>query len=122
MIKQIQSTSAALITSSYSPPYINNNGQSAGQVRYNTGTQNMDVYDGSMWISVSQQVSIGLNHSAEESLRWAQAKMAEEIELKKLSKEHPAIKIAYENLNKAQEQLKATIILSKEHEQYETAS
>jgi hypothetical protein len=33
-----------------------------------------------------------------------------------LVKEHPAVKIAYENMQKATEQLKATIILSKEHD------
>ena len=58
MIKHITSNSDNLLSSSYSPPYINNNGQSAGQIRFNTMTQNMEVYDGVSWISFSQNVSI----------------------------------------------------------------
>jgi hypothetical protein len=42
--------------------------------------------------------------------------MQEEQELKRLAENHPAVAMALENLNKSQEQLKATIILSKDYE------
>ena len=42
--------------------------------------------------------------------------MAEEANIKSLSEEHPAVKAAYENFRRAEEQLKATIILSKDEE------
>ncbi len=42
--------------------------------------------------------------------------MHEEQEMKALAEKHPAVAIALENLNKAQQQLKATIILSKEYQ------
>jgi hypothetical protein len=43
-------------------------------------------------------------------------KMAEEAALEKLSESHPAVKAAYENMKRAAEQLKATIILSKDEQ------
>ena len=115
MIQHITSNSANLLSSAYSPPHINSNGQTAGQVRYNTSTQCMEVYDGSSWISISQRVSIGLSYGAEEAIRWAHERMTMEEDAKRLAEDHAAVAIALENLNKAEEQLRTTIILSKEH-------
>ena len=114
MIKHITSNSANLMSSSYSPPHIGNHGQLAGQIRYNTSTQNMEVYDGLNWINFSQQVSIGLSYGAEEAIRWAHQKMQVEVEAKKLAENNNAVAIALENLNKAHEQLAVTIHLSRE--------
>jgi hypothetical protein len=116
MIKHITSNSANLMSSSYIPPYVNNNGQSAGQVRFNTSTQNMEVYDGNMWIAISQNVSMGLSYGAEEAIRWAHERMTMEATAKEMAEKHKAVAAALENLNKAQEQLKTTIILSKEEQ------
>ncbi len=97
MINNLTVTSPHLTTSSYSAPYINNNGmQSAGQMRYNTMTQQMEVYDGSSWISISQNVSVGLSWTADEAIRWATEKMAEEKELKAKMEKYPTLKHAYE--------------------------
>jgi hypothetical protein len=38
------------------------------------------------------------------------------MELEKLSNSHPAVKAAYDNMKRAAEQLKATIILSKDEQ------
>ena len=116
MIKHITSNSDNLLSSSYSPPYINNNGQSAGQIRFNTMTQNMEVYDGVSWISFSQNVSIDLTYRAEEAMRWVHEKIREEVEVKAMAEKHKAVATALENLNKAQKQLDVTIILSKEEQ------
>jgi hypothetical protein len=40
--------------------------------------------------------------------------MSEEAKVKSLAEKHPAIMAAYENVKRAQDQLKATIILSEE--------
>lgn len=97
MINNLTVTSPHLTTSSYFAPYINNNGmQSAGQMRYNTSTQQMEVYDGSSWISISQNVSVGLTLAAEDAIRWVQTKMAEEKELKAKMEKYPTLKHAYE--------------------------
>ena len=114
MINNLTSSSTHLVTSSFSTPYVGNNGQSAGNVRFNTTLQQMEVFDGSMWQAISQNVTVGLSWDADNAIRWAQEKMSEEIELKKLAEENAAVRIALENVKKAQEQLKITANLAKE--------
>jgi len=114
MINNLTSSSVHLITSSYSAPYIGNNGQSAGTVRFNTMTQQMEVFDGSAWINVSVNANLSLSYGAEETIHWAMEKMREETELEKLAEENAAVKIALENVKKAQEQLKITAHLAKD--------
>lgn len=96
MIKNITQSGAFMQVSSYYPPQIYSTGQSAGEVRYNTSTQQMEVYDGTNWISISQTATVGLSMPAEEAIRWAQAKMSEEAELKQRMERHPGLKDAWE--------------------------
>lgn len=96
MINNLSITSPHLTTSSYSAPYIGNTGQSAGNMRFNTTTQQMEVFDGSIWINISQNVSVGLSWTAEEAIRWAHDKMQEESELKERMEKHPGLRDAYE--------------------------
>ncbi len=96
MIKNITQSGAFMQVSSYYPPQIYNTGQSAGEVRYNTNTQQMEVYDGTNWISITQTATVGLTMPAEEAIRWAQSKMAEEAALKERMDKHPGLKDAYE--------------------------
>jgi hypothetical protein len=99
-------------------PYINMSNASAGMTRWNGNTQNLEVYDGFSWITLSSNVaSVGLTGEAVNILSWAKQKMEDEIMLEKLAREHPAINLALDNVKKAKTQLDAIIILSKEHEQ-----
>jgi hypothetical protein len=98
-----------------SMPYVNNSNTSAGMVRYNNN--NLEVYDGATWLTISGSVAgVGLNGAAESAIDWAMRKMAEEEAMMALADEYPAVKIALANLEKAKQQLDATIILSKEHD------
>ena len=114
MINNLTSSSPNLITFGNTAPYIGNNGQSAGTVRFNTSTQQMEAYDGVAWINLSVNANLSLSYGAEDTIRWAQDKMKEEAELEKLALENAAVKIALENVKKAQEQLKITAHLAKE--------
>jgi hypothetical protein len=97
MINNLTVTSPHLTTSgAYTTPYIGNNGQSAGNVRWNTMTQQMEVFDGSTWINISQNVTVGIMATAEEAIRWATQKMQEEIDLKQRMDQHPGLRDAYE--------------------------
>jgi len=96
MINNLTVTSPFLTASSYNTPWIPNNGQSAGEVRFNTSNQQMEVYDGSSWYVVSQNVSVGMSYEADEVLRWAGLKMREEDELKAKMEKYPTLKSAYE--------------------------
>ena len=96
MVNYLSITSPHLTTSSYQAPYIGNNGQSAGNMRFNTTTQQMEVFDGNVWINISQNVLIGLSYTGEEAIRWTQEKMREERELKEKLEKYPTLKDAYE--------------------------
>ena len=100
-----------------SNPYINMSNSSAGMMRYNGHTCNMEVYDGTSWLIIpNNYATVGLNSVAQSVISWAMQKMSEEQELEKMIKDHPSVKIAYENMKKASEQLKTTIILSKDEQ------
>ena len=87
----------------------------SGQVRYHDNV--FQVYDGHCWQSLSTSYAdITLSDSATSAIKWAQNKMNEEIALEALSKENPAVKIALDKFKQAEEQLKTTIILSKDEQ------
>jgi hypothetical protein len=70
----------------------------------------MEVFDGITWISINQNVTIGMSYEADEVLRWAGFKMREEDELKAKMEKYPTLKSAYE-------QFKMIEILVHEEEQ-----
>lgn len=74
-------------------PYVNMNNPSAGMMRYNGNNQNMEVYDGSSWMTISGNSSmVDLNNDAKELLEWARAKRMEEDYLKREAECNPTIK------------------------------
>lgn len=110
-------THVVVMNGNPSGPYISNynNQTMIGMVRYNNG--HLEVYDGNSWLMLATSAThIDLSGSANAAIAWAMSKMAEEAELERLSEQHPAIKAAYENMKRAAEQLKATIILSKDEQ------
>ena len=119
MIKSISALGQYIQVAGGSPSstYISPGSAGAGMVRYNPNISCLEVNDGNSWRQLDMgYASVGLSPVAEKILDWAMKKMQEEEEFKKLSQDHPAVKIAWENLNKAKEQLEATIILSKDYE------
>jgi hypothetical protein len=109
------------LTVSHSPgQYIGNNGQGAGQMRFNTTSQKVEAYDGNSWITLTSFTNVDTNHKVTEAMHWVHTKMLEENDVKQLAKKHKSVAAALENLNKAQEQLEITIHLSRES--YETTS
>ena len=108
-----------VVVSNGSPmaPYIPSGTQSAGMLRYNPSNSNIEVYDGSIWKELTASyASVDLNYEAQHAIDWASRKMKEEEEYKMLAEKHIAVKLALDNLERAKQQLDATIILSKEHE------
>lgn len=92
-------------------------GQGIGTVLYNTKTQHLDVWDGNAWQQITlSHPTVSLNSSAVSAITWAMRKMEEDAQLEELSKKHPSVQAAYENLKRAEEQLKITIILSKDEQ------
>jgi hypothetical protein len=117
MIKGITQQGSFITVSNGSPSstYISAGSVGSGIMRYNGNMNCIEVNDGSIWKQLeSSYATVGLTPEAESILQWARQKRNEEIEMTALGKTHPAVKIAVENLNKAEQQLKATVILSRE--------
>jgi len=125
MIKGIQGGPGVLVAGGdtslqYVSPDANNPMQ--GMVRV-SGTD-LQVFNGSYWQNIATSyASVSLTPDTMRLLEWARKKQDEEQSIWVSPNEHPAVKIAKENLNKAkaevarvEEQLKITVILSKDEE------
>lgn len=102
-----------------SSTYVNgySGAQGVGNMRFNTSTQNMEVFDGSSWITLNMDyASVGLNSDAESLLDWAREKRNEEMKWYSLASSNEAVRIALEQLEQAKTRLELTAILSREHE------
>jgi len=76
-----------------------------GMLRYNQQSQNIEVYDGSAWVSVSQTVDVSLDDEAIELLRWAREQKQRQESLERLAKENVTIQDALNSLRDAEERL-----------------
>ena len=106
MIKGITQSGKYVMVSGNSGavPYVSPGAQSAGMIRYNTSTQNVEVYDGNNWQLLGGGFSsIGLTPEAENLLDWAKRKRDEELEYERLASENKAVKIAMENVERAKQ-------------------
>ena len=121
MIKGItQSGRYTTVSNGNASTYVNSYSgqQGVGNIRFNTSTQNMEVFDGNNWVMLNMSyASVGLTPDAESLLDWAKEKRNEELAWESLAKDNQAVKIALENLNKARQQLDVTAKLAREYEQ-----
>jgi len=71
----------------------------AGQIRYSTIGQCLEIFDGNMWQPwYTSAPSIGLTPEAEEIVDWAKHKMQQEQRLQALMEQHPGLKELHEKL------------------------
>jgi hypothetical protein len=78
-----------------------------GDMMYDLDGQNIKVFDGSTWQSLSGGlVTVELTDEASSILDWAKKKRDEELELEKLAIENPAIKDLMDQIKTKQNQIK----------------
>jgi hypothetical protein len=110
MIDSVLGGSAYINVASYSgSTYVNgySGNQGVGNMRYNTSSQKMEVYDGSNWVTLNTgSATVSLTPQAVSILSWAERKMMEEQLLDKQAQEHPAIKDLVDQIKQKQEQIK----------------
>lgn len=120
MIKSITPNGRYItVSGSSASTYVNgySGAQGVGNMRFNTSTQNMEVFDGNSWVMLSMDyTSVGLNNEAESLLDWARKKRDEELAWQSLANDCEAVKIALTNLEKAKQQLDITAKLAREYE------
>ena len=110
MIDSVLSGSAYLNIASYSgSTYVNGYAgqQGVGNIRYNTSSQKMEVYDGTNWITMQTgSATVSLSPNAVTAITWAEKKMMEERELERLAETNPTIKDLVEQIKQKQDQIK----------------
>jgi len=86
--------------------YISPGAQSAGMLRYNPNSSNIEVYDGLAWLTLSiGYTNIELSADVQAVLHWAREKMNREKTLRELADRSPAVADAMAAVEHAQEQL-----------------
>ena len=120
MIKGItQSGRYVTVSNGNASTYVNSYSgqQGVGNMRYNTSSQNMEVFDGNSWVMLNMaHASVGLNGEAESLLDWARKKRDEEHEWYKLASSNEAVRIALEQLEQAKTRVELTTILARDYE------
>ena len=97
------------VDSSSAIPYISPSTPSAGLVRY-YGNE-MQVYDGAAWLTVTNSVNIALTGVAVEAIEWAHKKMLEEAQARAMAEQYPAVADAMGAVHEAEQQLKTVVAL-----------
>ena len=106
MIKGITSSSQYITVSGGNAmnPYFSPGAQGAGQMRYNTVSSNMEVWDGVVWKELgTSYVSVDLNYEAQELLKWARDTRNKELAREARIRSNPALRKAYEAIQRAEE-------------------
>ncbi len=101
MIKGINSNSQYVnVTGGYSSnmPYINASALSAGSLRYNPGSMNMEVYDGNSWMPINSNfATVDLPDWVKATLDWAHQRMLDDQKLDHLCEKYPGLSNARNN-------------------------
>lgn len=106
-----------MLSSNIGIPYIATQANNPMQGMMRISGNNIQVFDGSNWISLGNNTcTVGLTLVAEELLDWARMKRDEELELAKLAETNTTIKDLLEQVKEKQNQLAMVKLLIKKEE------
>ena len=106
MIKGITSNSQYVIVNSGQAMnnYFSPGAQGAGQMRYNTNSNNIEIWDGVVWKELgTSYASVDLSYEAQELLKWAREARNKELARESRIRNNPALRKAYEAIQRAEE-------------------
>ena len=93
-------------------PYVSvdHSNPATGMIRMNGN--NMEVFNGSGWLSFGTSAEVSLTGAAVSALDWCHKKMAEETKIKELAAKNVTVADALARYEAAQEQLKMVLTLT----------
>jgi hypothetical protein len=107
MIKSITSNNSQYLTVNNGSPmqnYFSPGAQGAGQMRYNTTSNNIEVWDGVTWKEIgSTYATIELTYETQSLLQWAKQARDKEQTRETRIRSNPALRKAYEAIQRAEE-------------------
>jgi glycyl-tRNA synthetase alpha subunit len=92
-------------------PYISNNPM-AGQVRWNTQNNYMEVSNGSSWQQIGGIASINVSAEFTLIMEWARKEMAKSYKIKTLADQSPTVAAALADFELAAEKLEVIMTLA----------
>jgi hypothetical protein len=115
MIKHIYTNGPYLTkTDNQATNYMNNysGAQGLGNMRFNTTTQSVEVYDGMMWRPMEMgTVNLSLTSDAVAAIAWASQQRHDEMKIKELAERHPAVADQLAAVREAEEKLRMVTLL-----------
>ncbi len=119
MIKTVNGSGKYIMVNGGYPAttYINTGSgyMNVGDIRFNTNTQTIEIYDGNRWIEMNtSHASVGLTPDAERALDWANRKIAEEAELDRLAASNDTIADLVNQKKELDDKIKMVQTLMKE--------
>ena len=99
-MNKIDSISPYLVVQTDLPsrPFVNNDNAFGGLLRWNSQSNQQEVYDGSDWVPFNHETAtIDLDNETESLLEWVKEKRDEEQKLSEMMEQYPALKKAKEN-------------------------
>ena len=115
MIKNVYGSGPYLTTlNNGATNYMNNfsGAQGLGNMQFNTTNQRIEVWDGQMWQPLLMtDVSLMLTSDAVEAIAWADQKRQEEMKIKALAEQHPAVADQMAAVREAEEKLRMVAAL-----------
>jgi len=94
MIKSITSSSPYITVTGCNPmtPYFSPGAQGAGQMRFNTSSNNIEVWDGVTWKELGMSyVNVDVSGEAQELLKWARETKNRELSRESRVRSNPAL-------------------------------
>ena len=111
MLSNVYSTSPFIQVSAPAVPYINS-APNAGQVRWNTQNNYMEVSNGSGWQQIGGVASISVSAEFTMIMDWARKEMAKSIKMKQMANQSPTVAAALADYELAAEKLAVIMTLA----------
>lgn len=105
MIKGLMGGANVVVSGgSTSVPYVNQNNTNPMQGMLRIWGNDMQVFDGNSWMTLSSSyATVELNGEAQSLLQWAREQKAKQSEREERIKKNPALQKAFENIKRAEE-------------------